>query len=98
MDNEWINEAVGAELRAARARRGWSREQLAERSGIPAATLRRYEDGTRSIPVDTLSAVVAELGLSVADIDRAIQQARPTAAQRTRTGFQRQSAQKHSDR
>lgn len=77
MDNAWINNAVGAELRAARARRDWSRDELAERSGVPAATLRRYEDGTRTVPVTTLVALVRALGIGIDDIGHAIQRASP---------------------
>jgi transcriptional regulator with XRE-family HTH domain len=33
------------QLRAARALLGWSREQLAERSGVPAVTTRQFEMG-----------------------------------------------------
>lgn len=75
MGNAWINSAVGAELRAARARRDWSRDELSTRSGVPTATLRRYEEGVRSVPVDTLVRLIAALDMDVADIERAIQKA-----------------------
>lgn len=75
MDDLRVNKAVGAELRAARARQDWSRDQLAEISGVPAPTLRRYEDGSRSVPVDTLVRLLAALKITVADIDAAIRSA-----------------------
>lgn len=75
MDESRINQAVGAELRAARARQDWTREQLAEASGVPAVSIRRYESGARSIPVATLVALVTALKISISDIDKAIQAA-----------------------
>nr|WP_165965033.1 helix-turn-helix transcriptional regulator [Mycobacterium eburneum] len=73
MDANRINSAVGAELRAARARRGWSREELAEKSGVSPASIKRYEGGTRAIPVDVLVCLIDVLKIDIADIDRAIQ-------------------------
>lgn len=75
MDDVRINKAVGAELRAARARRGWSREELSKRSGVTVISMRRYEAGTRSVPVDALAYLMSALDLDVADIDRAIKRA-----------------------
>ena len=89
MDNDRINRAVGAELRAARARRGWSRDELEKESGVKAASLRRYEDGSRSVPVDTLVKLLSALKISVIDIDAAIRAAdlpdepKPASAIRT---------------
>lgn len=81
MDEARINRAVGAELRAARARRGWSRAELVKRSGVSAPSLQRYENGTRSVPVDTLVHLASILDMDGGDIARAIQQA--TAEQRS---------------
>lgn len=88
MDDLRINKAIGAELRAARARRDWSRDQLAEASGVPTPTLRRYEDGIRSIPVSSLVRVLDALKVTAADFDAAVRrelealapQKRPTAS------------------
>lgn len=77
MDDNRINQAVGAEIRAARARQGWTREQLEEASGVPIVSIRRYEGGTRSIPVDTLVKLVAALKITISDIDNAIRAASP---------------------
>lgn len=85
MDDARINKAVGAELRAARARQGWSREQLEERSGVSAATLRRYEAGTRSVPVETLVKLLSALKIKLADIDAAIQAAMSVDESKPRT-------------
>lgn len=75
MDASRINKAVGAELRAARARQGWTREQLEEASGVSVVSIRRYEGGTRSVPVDTLVKLVVALKISISDIDKAIRAA-----------------------
>lgn len=107
MDNERINRAVGAELRAARARRGWSRDELSERVGVSVPSIRRYESGERSVPVDTLVTLIGELDVNISDIDRAISEARsepdptesPPKASRTRAKFaRRQASQKPGDR
>lgn len=109
MDMNGINRAVGAEIRAARARRDWSRDELSERAGVPKGTLRRYEDGTRSIPVGTLVQLAAVLNLTMVDIDRAIARAEELAADagppgadepaaaRTRRKLQRQPSEKRQD-
>lgn len=75
MDDLRINTAVGAEIRAARARCGWSRKELSARSEVPAATLRRYEDGSRAIPVGTLVRLTTALEIDISDINRVIQRA-----------------------
>jgi len=102
MEDERINRAVGAELRAARARRGWSRDELSERVGVSVPSIRRYESGARSIPVDTLVALIGELGIKISDIDSAISEAEsapdppesaPKAA-RTRAKFTRRQVSK----
>lgn len=72
MDDERINKAVGAELRAARARRDWSREHLAKQSGVTVISIRRYERGERAVPVDSLVRLMSALGIDMSDIDRAI--------------------------
>lgn len=48
-------------LRATRERLGVSREELARRSGVPAHTLRRWEDGTRNPRHGSLRAVLDAL-------------------------------------
>lgn len=41
------NRAAGADLRRRRERRGWSREVLAEKSGVSASAIQNYEAGER---------------------------------------------------
>ncbi|NGM17749.1 helix-turn-helix domain-containing protein [Eggerthellaceae bacterium zg-893] len=39
-------------IRAERARRGWSRDQLSQRTGIPASTIACYETGKSRITLE----------------------------------------------
>lgn len=83
MDDVRINKAIGDELRAARARRDWTREELVRRSGVSIASIRRYENGARSVPVDVLYRLLIELGITIDDIDRAIRRASADDSERT---------------
>lgn len=98
MDDMWINAAVGAELRAARARRGWTRAELAEKSGVTEISIRRYESGTRSVPVDTLVALICALGLPLSDIERAIRAAKPGSRTQEAAKTRRRDASDIRDR
>ena len=71
-----VNAAAGAEIRAGRARKDWSRDRLAEEAGLAARTLQRYEEGSRSMPVEVLWRLLVALDMDVSDIDRAISAAR----------------------
>lgn len=51
----------GEELRQARARRGWSQEELAGKAGVAANTIRRIETGHTQPRGRTLRAIVAAL-------------------------------------
>lgn len=75
IDEEAFNRAAGSELRAARARRKWSRAQLEQESCIPQASIKRYEDGDRALPLPTLARLLDALGVSFADFDAAIRRA-----------------------
>ncbi|MCM6777259.1 helix-turn-helix domain-containing protein [Nocardia sp. CDC159] len=67
MDGE-INRAVGSELRAARARRGLTRPQLAAASGLAVSTIQRFENGERSPDMLQLHALCNALGISPQEI------------------------------
>ena len=57
---------VGRSLRAARARRGWTREELAVHSGVSWSAIAQIELGRRTdVRLSTLSAVADALGVSV---------------------------------
>ncbi|WP_342801011.1 helix-turn-helix transcriptional regulator [Nocardia sp. No.11] len=59
------NKAIGAELRAARAKRDYSREELSDLSGVPVMTIRRAEAGTAAIKAPTLIALCRALEVPV---------------------------------
>jgi len=57
---------IGASLKAARARLGWSRETLAHHSGVSWSAIAQIESGRRKdVRLSSLSALAQALGLSV---------------------------------
>lgn len=62
---EALDEAVGAELRAMRARRQLSRPALAALSGVAKTTIGRLESGARTASVRQLAALCAALNVGV---------------------------------
>ena len=57
---------IGATLRAARARLGWSRETLAHHSGVSWSAIAQIESGRRKdVRLSSLSALAKALGVSV---------------------------------
>ncbi|MCI2959513.1 helix-turn-helix domain-containing protein [Agromyces atrinae] len=56
--------AAAAELRAAQGRAQLTDTALAEISGIPVVTLRRYLKGTRDTPASALFKIAQALGVS----------------------------------
>jgi len=61
-----------AQLRAARAFLGWTREMLAEHSGVPAITIKQFENGQtdpRLTTVHKLRRAIERAGLIVIDQD-----------------------------
>ncbi len=67
-----IDRVVGAEIRAARSRKGWSQSKLADRTGLSFSTIRRYESGERSIDMTSLGHLFDALGIDMVDLDRAL--------------------------
>lgn len=60
-------ETAGTRIRAERARRGWSQNELARRAGVSQALISFVESGQRA-SIETLEAVAQELGLSPSSI------------------------------
>lgn len=58
------NDAVGSEIRAARARHGWSRSELAAKADVPEVSLERYESGKREIPLPAMLALASALEIT----------------------------------
>lgn len=58
-----ISKAVGDELRALRAKRKVSREQLKDQSGLGLSTLQRFENGERSPDLEQLAQILRVLDM-----------------------------------
>lgn len=67
-DLDDLNRAVGDELRAARARRGLTRPQLAATSGVAVSTIQRFENGERSPDLTQLYQLCSALDVSPQEI------------------------------
>lgn len=74
MGNEtsW-REAVSAALRAERAARHWTQQDVYERAAMPRSTYVRLESGTRSIDVDQIADLSRALGVSASELVRIIE-------------------------
>ena len=59
---------VRARLRALRAERGLSQEEVAARAGMAASTLSRLESGARRLALDHLAPLAGALGVEVGDL------------------------------
>jgi transcriptional regulator with XRE-family HTH domain len=62
------DELVRARLRALRAERGLSQEEVATRAGMAASTLSRLESGARRLALDHLTPLASALGVEVGDL------------------------------
>lgn len=58
-------EQVGECIRAERARRKWSRDDLAQETGIPAATIGSYENARSGITLDNAWALADVFGMPI---------------------------------
>lgn len=67
-EGEAIRIRLGAEIRAARARRGYSQGKLAELSGISRNAIVRFESGERSIDIVRLFALAEALRVNPGDL------------------------------
>lgn len=60
-ENDILHAILPAQVRAARALIGWTREQLADASAVPVRTLARLEQGEGSAQRRTIAAIRASL-------------------------------------
>jgi len=60
---------VSASLRRLRTEHQWTQQDLAKKSGIPQATIAKYESGRREMRAKALSAFAAAFGVSPGEID-----------------------------
>lgn len=66
--NQFSKDAFAANLRAERARSDLSQEELASRSGVSAAAILSYENGTYVPGADKVCAIAEVLGCSPNDL------------------------------
>jgi transcriptional regulator with XRE-family HTH domain len=68
-EDEEFYRQLGRRIEAARKRKGWSAERLAqETGGLSAPQIYRYESGEYAIPAPTLARIAAALQVSVAGL------------------------------
>lgn len=65
---ESVTEAVARNVREARSERGWTLEQLANRSGVSKGMVVQIEQGRTNPSIGTLSKVAEALGVSLPDL------------------------------
>lgn len=68
MELELPNQAMAAILRAERAKKDWTQEQLAEKSGLNLSTLKRILKGERDINVNQIDALARAFGVTPAKL------------------------------
>lgn len=66
--NHFSKDAFAANLRAERARLDISQEELAERSGVSAASLIKYESGEMTPGIDKVISMAEALGCTPNDL------------------------------
>lgn len=62
--------SIGQKIRAARERKDWTQEELAEQTGIARANIARLESGQYVPKIKTIKRVAEALNLDVADLIR----------------------------
>lgn len=60
----FMETGLGALIRTARQRRGWTQEQLAEKIGVQKSYVSQWETGARKWPQEHVRAIAFYLGLS----------------------------------
>ena len=65
-----MSELLGPELRRMREERGLTVEELAEKSGISASTIRAAERGPREVRWNTIAKIAKPLGLTFDEVWR----------------------------
>jgi transcriptional regulator with XRE-family HTH domain len=65
-----LSDVIAANVRAERARRRWSQQELADRSGLSRSTIADLEIGTRRITADHLPVLCRAFGVTFAEMIR----------------------------
>lgn len=63
-----LDAALGAEVRAMRARRGWSQEALADRTGYNKKTITRLERGERAMTIAQMYKICKAFGIRPSEL------------------------------
>ena len=64
-DEKNHRKVVGRRLQGRREREGWSREQVAEMSGLTVDTIRKVEEGAFNVPLDVLTKMAEVYGCEI---------------------------------
>ena len=84
--NAHLRQQIGARLRALRARAEiTSQEKLADKAGVHRTYVGRLERGESGITIEALAAILAPLGVSLAEFFRPFQSALRPRTPRRRT-------------
>lgn len=59
---------IGSNIRAERARRGWSRDDAAEATGIPGPTIVSYENGAACPSIGNVWKLADAFGMSMGEL------------------------------
>ena len=81
-----MNTLLGSRIRALRAAKNYTQEQVAERIGVSRQKYARIENGTNSITLDILTKLSAVLDVTVGDITRVLDE-KPVVAYRSGEGI-----------
>lgn len=68
MHSNSIKKVIGLNIGILREEKGYSREELAGRSGVSDVTIWRIETGSANYCIDSLESVCAALGVTIADV------------------------------
>lgn len=63
-----IKKMLGLNIRALREKKGWSQEELAERSGLHRTYISGLERGIRNPTIDTVDIIATALGVKLGDL------------------------------
>lgn len=81
-----INQILGDQLTALRARHGWSLAHASDYTGLPEDTIAGFEAGTDSPTIEQCAALCAAYGVAVEDLLSGLTEAVSDARSRTADG------------